>query len=208
MRPTRHLLLMVVVGGGAAAADIAAALNAATEHSRLEATKECTTTYEQERHANMMRLYKLTLDESEHGNRSALYKAHKHMGKDSPHQYPSGDQMAFMKVADAEGGGDLPQLVGQVGANGALGVGPGQAAPKHAGDAHAVANQAKLKMGTFLLELCGEPVPAGYDGKNAGLVPGVTGPTQMGLEERSIAATALPWTALLRRLRIRRWWRT
>ena len=75
-------------GGGTGAADIAAALAVATEHSRLEVTKECTTTYEQERHANMMRLYKLTLDESEHGNRSALYKAHKHMGKDSSHQYP------------------------------------------------------------------------------------------------------------------------
>ena len=67
-----------------------------------------------------------------------------------------------MKVANAKGGGDLPQLVSQVGANGSLGVGPGQAAPKQAADAYAVANQAKLKMGTFLLELCGEPVPAGY----------------------------------------------
>ena len=62
--------------------------------------------------------------------------------------------------------------VGQVGANGSLGVGSGQAAPKHAADAYAVANQAKLKMGTLLLELYGEPVPAGYDGKNAGMVPG------------------------------------
>ena len=44
---------------------------------------------------------------------------------------------------------------------------PGQAAPKQAADAYAVANQAKLKMGTFLLELCGEPVPAGYDGRSS-----------------------------------------
>ena len=62
-------------GGGAAAADIAAALAAASEHSRLEATKECTPSYEQECHARMMRIYRLTLEESEHGNRSALYKA-------------------------------------------------------------------------------------------------------------------------------------
>ena len=123
-------------GGGTAATDIAAALAAASEHSRLESTKECTPTYEQERHANMMRIYRLTLEECEHGNRSALYKAHKHMGKDSSHHYPSGDQMPFMKVTNAEGGGDLPPLVGQVGANGSLGVGPGQAAPKHAADAY------------------------------------------------------------------------
>ena len=112
-------------GGGTAAADIATALAAASEHSRREATKECTPTYEQERHANMMRIYRLTLEESEHGNRSALYKAHKHMGKESSHHYPSGDQMPFMKITNAEGGGDLPALVSHVGANGSLGVGPG-----------------------------------------------------------------------------------
>ena len=50
-------------------------------------------------------------------------------------------------------------------------------------NAYAVAYQAKLKMGTFFLELCGEPVPAGYDGKGVGCVPGQPGPTQMGLAE-------------------------
>ena len=40
-------------GTGTSAADIAAAMAAANEASKLESSKECTTTYEQQRHANV-----------------------------------------------------------------------------------------------------------------------------------------------------------
>ena len=46
-----------------------------------------------------------------------------------------------------------------------------------------VANQAKLKMGTIFLELCGVAVPAGYNGCGVGKVPGNDVSTQFGMEE-------------------------
>jgi hypothetical protein len=139
--------------------------------------------YEQTRHAIIVSLYKIALGEEEHGNRNALYKANKYMGPISSHQYPSPEQMHFMKLLSAIGGGGIAPLVGQVSASGGFGLAPGVDDPVDATNAYAVAYQAKLKLGTFFLELCGEPVPAGYDGKEAGYVPGRTGPTQMGLAE-------------------------
>jgi hypothetical protein len=91
--------------------------------------------------------------------------------------------MHFMKLLSAIGGGGIAPLVGQVSASGGFGLAPGVDDPVDAANAYAVAYQAKLKLGTFFLELCGEPVPSGYDGKDAGYVPGRMGPTQMGLAE-------------------------
>jgi hypothetical protein len=65
-------------GGGSiggittSAADIAAAVSAVSEANKLESSKECTTTYEQGRHAIIVGLYKIALGEEEHGNRNAL----------------------------------------------------------------------------------------------------------------------------------------
>jgi hypothetical protein len=156
---------------------------AASEASKLESSKECTTTYEQTRHAIIVSLYKIALGEEEHANRNGLYKANKYMGPASSHQYPSPEQMHFMKLLSAIGGGGIAPLVGQVSASGGFGLAPGVDDPVDAANAYAVAYQAKLKLGTFFLELCGEPVPPGYDGKEAGYVPGRAGPTQMGLAE-------------------------
>ena len=184
----------VATGGGATgtpAADIAAALAAASEASKLESSKECSTTYEQQRRAVIVSLYKIALGEEEHGNRNALYKANKFMGPTSSHQYPSPEQMHFMKLLSAIGGGSVAPLVGQVSASGGFGLAPGVDDPVDAANAYAVAYQAKLKVGTFFLELCGEPVPAGYDGKEAGYVPGRSGPTQMGLAEFRNYCTAV-----------------
>ena len=66
--------------GSTAAADIATAMAAVTEASKLESNKECTPSYEQNRHAIIVSLYKIALGEDEHGNRNALYKANKFMG--------------------------------------------------------------------------------------------------------------------------------
>ena len=90
---------------GASAADIAAAMAAVNEASKLETNKECTPTYEQGRHAKIVGFYNIELGEDEHGNRNALYKANKWMGPSSSHHYPSPDQMHFMKLVNAQGGG-------------------------------------------------------------------------------------------------------
>ena len=169
--------------GSTAAADIATAMAAVTEASKLESNKECTPSYEQSRHAIIVSLYKISLGEDEHANRNGLYKANKFMGPTSSHQYPSPEQMHFMKLLNAQGGGEIAPLVAAVSASGGIGLVPGAADTADASNAYAVAYQAKLKMGTFFLELCGEPVPAGYDGKDAGAVPNRTGATQMGLAE-------------------------
>ena len=170
-------------GTGTAASEIAKAMVEAQERSKLEATKEVTPTHEGARHAVIYGLYKLNLREDEYGNRNAQYKADKHMGPDSTHQYPSMDQMPYMGVRDAQGGGKVAPLAPQVGEDGSLGVGPGELGLVAAANAYAVANQAKLKMGTLFLELCGVPLPAGYDGMGVGLVPGNNVSTQMGMEE-------------------------
>jgi hypothetical protein len=80
-----------VVGTGNAAAEIAKAMVDAQERAKLESTKEVPTTHEMARHAAIYALYKLNLREDQVGNRSAQYKANKHMGPDSTHQYPSVD---------------------------------------------------------------------------------------------------------------------
>ena len=80
-------------------------------------------------------------------------------------------------------------------ASGGFGLALGVDDPVDAANAYAVAYQAKLKMGTFFLELCGEPIPSGYDGKDAGYVPGRAGPTQMGLAEFRNYCTAVDWAA-------------
>ena len=148
---------------GATAADIAAAMAAVSEASKLETNKECTPTYEHGRHARIVDFYKIELGEDEHGNRNALYKCNKWMGPTSSHQYPSPEQMHFMKLVNAQGGGDIAPLVPSVSASGGIGLAPGASDPIDVANAYAVAYQAKLKIGTFFLELCGEPVPAGYD---------------------------------------------
>ena len=112
-------------GVGTSAADIAAAMAAASEASKLESSKECTTTYEQTRHAIIVSLYKIALGEEEHANRNGLYKANKYMGPASSHQYPSPEQMHFMKLLSAIGGGGIAPLVGQVSASGGFGLAPG-----------------------------------------------------------------------------------
>ena len=176
-----------VVGTGNAAAEIAKAMVDAQERAKLESTKEVPTTHEMARHAAIYALYKLNLREDQVGNRSAQYKANKHMdmGPESTHQYPSVDMFPYMSVRDAQGGGKALPLEPKVGDDGVFGVAPGDSAPVHATNAYVVANQAKLKMGTHFLELCGVSVPPGYDGCGAGKVPGSDDPTQFGMEEFS-----------------------
>ena len=77
-----------------------------------------------------------------------------------------------------------------MGDDGVFGVTPGDGAPVNATNAYVVANQAKLKMGTIFLELCGVAIPPGYDGCGVGKVPGSDVSTQFGMEEfRSYCST-------------------
>ena len=45
------------------------------------------------------------LERKSMANRNGLYKANKYMGPTSSHQYPSPEQMHFMKLLSAIGGG-------------------------------------------------------------------------------------------------------
>ena len=67
-----------------------------------------------------------------------------------------------MSIRDAQGGGKALPLETRVAEDGTFGVTPGEGAPVSAANAYVVANQAKLKMGTIFLELCGVAIPAGY----------------------------------------------
>ena len=72
----------------------------------------------------MHAIYSVWLSEDEVGNRSALYKARRYMGDDSEHTYPSQEQMPFMSVKSASGGGVTAPLVPTVGEGGQVVVTP------------------------------------------------------------------------------------
>ncbi len=98
-------------------------------------------------------IYSVRLDEAEVGNRTALYKATRFMGLDSDHAYPSQEQMPYMAVKNASGGGVTDPLVPTVDASGVLGVAPKEAAAPNAAHSYHVATQAKLKIRTIVLAI-------------------------------------------------------
>ena len=106
------------------------------------------------------------------GNRSALFKARRYMGDDSEHTYPSQEQMSYMSVKSASGGGVTAPLAPTVGGDGHLVVAPTEGAAPNATTSFHVAAQAKMKMNTIFLELAGKAIQPGYDGSGAGVQPG------------------------------------
>ena len=122
------------------------------------------------------------LSEDEVGNRNALYKARRYLGIDSEHTYPSQEQMPYMSVKSASGGGVTAPLAPTVDQEGKVVVVPTEGSAPNATTAYHVAAQAGMKMNTIFLELAGRDVPAGYDGAGAGVQPnGVR--TQFGFSE-------------------------
>ena len=134
-------------------------------------------------------VYKLYLPEDEVGNRAALFKAQKYMGDDSDHVYPSAEQMPFMAVKDAAGGGSAAKLESAVDDKGRWVVEPTEGEAPATKSSFHVAQQAKLKMNTMFLELVDKPVPHGYDGAGAGLQP--TG-TRANRDERNAGVQLRP----------------
>ena len=122
----------------------------------------------------MHAIYSVWLSEDEVGNRSALFKARLFMGDESEHTYPSEEQMSYMSVKSASGGGATAPLALTVDQGGPIVVAPTEGIAPTATTAYHVAAQAKMKMNTIFLELAGKAIPTGYDGTGAGVQPNGT----------------------------------
>ena len=135
-------------------------------------------------------IYSVWMSEDEVGNRSALYKARRYMGDESEHVYPSQEQMPYMGVKNASGGGVTDRLAPHVGADGKIEVAPTEGDVPNATTSFHVAAQAKMKMNTVFTVLAGKGIPAGMDGSGAGVQPDGAR-SQFGLSELLVYRAAL-----------------
>lgn len=157
------------------ASELANALSGLAGRTASEASKESTTTHEADRLAKVYTIYALRLRESEYGNRRALYLANKYMGPASEHLYPSNDQMPYAALKAASGGaakaaGD--SFEAKVDGDGRVAFTPADPTAVSAINSRQVTQQAKLKIMTLFVELCGEAVPSGYSAGSTGVMPG------------------------------------
>jgi len=167
------------------AGELVNALSGFAGRTASEASKETSTTHEAERLAKVYEIYAIRVRESEYGNRRALYLANKYMGPASEHLYPSSEQMPYAAIKAASGGnakaGD--GLEARLDGDGRVAFTTADPTAVSAANSLQVTQQAKLKIMTLFVELCGESVPAGLDAGRTGVMPGKGERSQVGFDE-------------------------
>ncbi|KAL1530357.1 hypothetical protein AB1Y20_001265 [Prymnesium parvum] len=167
------------------AGELVSALSGFAGRTASEASKETSTTHEAERLARVYEIYAVRVRESEYGNRRALYLANKYMGPSSEHLYPSSEQMPYAAIKAASGGNAKASdgLEARLDGDGRVAFTVADLTAVSAANSRQLTQQAKLKVMTLFVELCGESVPAGFDAGRTGVMPGKNERSQVGLDE-------------------------